>query len=157
LRQHLPRRVAMMPIWTLIFSLTQHGASMSTLYECVKNYQGLSLLLAVHTTNDELIGAYLSETLHISSTYYGSGESFLWQATPTSGLTIYRWTEANTYFIYSDRHTIIVGGGNGRCGLWLHEDLIHGNTEACATFGNPPLSKTGSFEYMEIELWGFVI
>lgn len=46
---------------------------------------------------------------------------------------------------------------DGRIGLWLHGDLLHGHSDVCVTFENPQLSEQPDFECLNIEIWGFCI
>lgn len=43
---------------------------------------------------------------------------------------------------------------DGHYGLWLDDNLEHGVSATCPTFGNEPLSDDGKkFEVMGVELW----
>lgn len=43
---------------------------------------------------------------------------------------------------------------DGHYGLWLDDNLEHGVSAPCPTFGNEPLSDDGTkFEVMGVELW----
>ncbi|RCH78176.1 hypothetical protein CU098_007516, partial [Rhizopus stolonifer] len=51
----------------------QHGASQRTLYQQCKQTVG-PCLLVVQDSQYEIFGAYSTESLHINSSYYGTGE-----------------------------------------------------------------------------------
>ena len=43
---------------------------------------------------------------------------------------------------------------DGHYGLWLDDNLEHGVSSPCPTFGNEPLSDEGKkFEVLGVELW----
>lgn len=152
----LPSRISVSSKWSLVYSLDQHGASLNTLYNRSLQKEG-PCLLVIQDSNDEIFGAYLSEGIHVSSSCYGTGESFLWKWNKSTNLVmVYPWTMMNDYLIYSNHDFFAVGGGQGKFGLWLHSDLTHGYTETCTTFNNPILSLTSSFQCVALEIWEFM-
>jgi hypothetical protein len=66
-------------------------------------------------------------------------------------------TGVNEYLMLSEPHFIAFGGGEGRFGLWINEDLENGHSEACQTFGNELLSNAPDFIAVNLEVWGFDI
>ncbi|KAI8370423.1 TLD-domain-containing protein [Radiomyces spectabilis] len=152
IRDWLPSRLAVCSQWTLLFSLDQHGSSINTLYRRVQD-KG-PCVLVIQTAQDEIFGAFLSEAFKTESLCYGSGECFLYRKNQQD-VDVYKWTVANDYMIYSNRECIAVGGGQGRFGLWIHNNLTKGHSEPCATFNNPSLSGQPDFECVALEIWGF--
>ena len=127
---------------------------------------------------------YLGRLLEKDTSYFGSGEAFLWkmrndrttecksiidQAQLESEIEVYPWT-GNNYFVQlcSNDH-IAVGGGvfksndeaatESGFGLCIDDEVLQGTSQCCATFNNPPLSKEhqdGSpFEIVNLEVWTF--
>jgi len=103
--------------------------------------------------------------------YFGSGESFLWrmkndrktvcnsvldQAQLESDIEVFAWTGTNYLTQLCTNEKIALGGGGG-FGLVIENNMLHGQTNKCATFGNPPLSKEHengtSFEIVNLEMW----
>ncbi|CAO3594307.1 unnamed protein product [Absidia cylindrospora] len=113
----LPRRVvASQHQWNLLYSLDQHGASIQTLYHQVTN-KG-PCLLAIQDDDGDIFGAFISESMKVNTSFYGSGESFLWKIKQlmideqqVGCLEHYPWSSKNSYFIYSDK--TLIGFGNG--------------------------------------------
>jgi hypothetical protein len=68
--------------WNLIYSLEQNGTSLSTLYTQNEEHRGKrgGFVLVVRDASGGVFGAYLSDALHPSAHYYGTGECFLWKA-----------------------------------------------------------------------------
>ncbi|ORX53657.1 TLD-domain-containing protein [Hesseltinella vesiculosa] len=151
----LPSRIHAAHHWHMLYSLANDGCSIQTLYSRAKECHG-PMLLVIRTTEDEVIGAYLSEPLKPSRQYYGSGECFLWKSVHNHSLKVYPWTGANEYLIYSNQDFIAIGGGEGQVGLYLHGNLFHGHSQRCSTFANECLSTTPQFECLDIELWQFI-
>lgn len=66
-----------------MYSLEQHGVSLTTLYErCSrKEFQKGGFVLVVKDYGGGLFGAFVNERLRVSGgRYYGTGECFLWKA-----------------------------------------------------------------------------
>ena len=64
--------------WTLLYSLDQHGASLSTLYSRVdagmRFASNTGCVVVVRDGDEAVFGAYVSEGLKRSDSYYGTGE-----------------------------------------------------------------------------------
>ncbi|CAI2163752.1 17307_t:CDS:2 [Funneliformis geosporum] len=160
IRQLLPRRVRLFPTWNLLYSLDQDGTSMTTMYFKVKD-KG-PLIVAVKDMNEQVFGAFVSESLKPRPSYYGTGECFLWKHirpkekdTFLPKINSYSWTGRNEYMILSEHDYLAIGGGDGRVGLWMDSDLERGSSARCDTFENEILSSTPEFECMGFEVWGF--
>ncbi|VEL40270.1 unnamed protein product [Protopolystoma xenopodis] len=77
--------VGLPPHWTsctfsLVYSTARDGFSLSTLYRKVRYVQGGQLLL-IRDTLGGVFGAVMSERMHCSPHFYGTGEScvFHWK------------------------------------------------------------------------------
>ncbi|ORE04005.1 TLD-domain-containing protein [Rhizopus microsporus var. microsporus] len=157
LRVHLPRRYRLAPEMALLYSLDQHGISLSTLYHLVKNNKG-PCVLVIKDADNNIFGAYLNESLKPGTRYYGTGECFLWKwQTPECQITAYKWTGKNDYMILSEPDFIAIGGGEGVFGLWINSELEKGYSQSCPTFDNERLTPRPEFECIELEIWGFRI
>ncbi|CAG8547715.1 11532_t:CDS:2 [Funneliformis mosseae] len=160
IRQQLPRRVRLSPTWNLLYSLDQDGTSMTTMYHKVKD-KG-PLIVAIKDMNEQVFGAFVSESLKPRPSYYGTGECFLWKYllpkerdTFPPKINSYLWTGRNEYMILSEHDYLAIGGGDGRVGLWMDSDLERGSSARCDTFENDILSSSPEFECMGFEVWGF--
>ncbi|KAI1117772.1 TLD-domain-containing protein [Nemania sp. NC0429] len=82
IRTFLPERLKIMDEWRLVYSLYQNGSSLATLYQLCEKYRGVraGFVLVVRDAKDGIFGAYLTEAPHPASSYYGTGECFLWRA-----------------------------------------------------------------------------
>ncbi|KAI0597132.1 hypothetical protein F4775DRAFT_561646 [Biscogniauxia sp. FL1348] len=67
----------------------------------------------------------------------------------------FAYSGANDYCIFCETKFLSVGGGGGgRFGLWLDDELGRGHSAECDTFANEPLSEEGEkFDVMGVELW----
>ncbi|KAJ1966931.1 oxidation resistance protein 1 [Dispira parvispora] len=164
----LPVRLRLASTWKLLYSTSQHGISISTLFRQVQK-KG-PCILAIRDTEDHVFGAFISEPLQPNPSYYGSGECFLWKAIaeppspmvtgetvePISaedqnlvcedeslaGLTnvrVFKWSEANEYFVLTEPDFLAFGGGDGKFGLWLDSEFEQGSSAYCPTYRNEPL------------------
>ena len=98
-------------------------------------------------------GGFATEAWEPAQRYFGTGESFLFRATPS--LAVYHWTGANTHFQLGSLDSIAMGGG-GHFGLWLDEVFEYGSSGPCETYGNPRLSSADSFRIIRVELWELI-
>ena len=112
LRPHLPALKRLPRAWTLLYSLDQHGISLNTLYARCQDAKG-SALFVVRDAGGTVFGAWLGDGIHPSKgAYYGSGESFLWQAAPDGGrVRVFKWTGRNDYVALCEPDYVSFGGG----------------------------------------------
>ncbi|ORY20893.1 TLD-domain-containing protein, partial [Neocallimastix californiae] len=148
LRFHLPRRYRDYSSWELIFSLSEHGSSFLTLYDKIVG-KG-PLLMVIKDSNDQIFGAFIPESIKISSRYYGSGECFLWKkgnSQDQRSFKVFEWSGLNEHNVLTNSNTIAFGGGRqGRFGLSLDHNLEGGTTARCDTFKNEPLTLSSKFK-----------
>ncbi|ORX42995.1 TLD-domain-containing protein [Piromyces finnis] len=152
IRPHLPLYQRESPKWVLRYSTTQHGISLNTLYKNVENAG--PLILAIRDTENNVFGAYVSESFHVSKGFYGTRECFLWKYVK-GGLKMYPTSGYNEYFILSESDYIAIGGGNGNYGLYIDEDIQNGQSSECTAFFNEPLSSSVHFQILSLEVWAF--
>ncbi|XP_041101560.1 oxidation resistance protein 1a isoform X4 [Polyodon spathula] len=151
LSKHLPPRTIGYP-WTLAFSTTRNGMSIKTLYRTMQG-QDSPVLMVIKDSDGQVFGALASEPFKVSDCFYGTGETFLFTFCPE--FEVFKWTGDNMFFIKGDMDSLAFGGGGGEFGLWLDEDLYHGRSHSCKTFGNHTLSKKEDFCVQDIEIWSF--
>ncbi|KAH7015119.1 oxidation resistance protein 1 [Ilyonectria destructans] len=82
IRTMIPERLRIVDDWHLVYSLDQDGASLATLYQRCRPYEGkrAGFVLVVKDEEGGTFGAYLSEYPHPAHSYFGNGECFLWRA-----------------------------------------------------------------------------
>ncbi|XP_040543848.1 TLD domain-containing protein 2 isoform X1 [Gallus gallus] len=147
---HLPTRLRQQP-WSLLYCTARDGFSLRTLYRCTSQLSSPALLL-IRDTEAQAFGAFSTSPIHVSSGFYGTGETFLFSFSPE--LKVFRWTGRNNFFLKGDVDMLMVGAGSGKFGLWLDGDLHHGGSCPCETFNNESLSPRGEFCVRDLEVWG---
>lgn len=158
LTPHLPPKCRLAKAWKLLYNVSQHGLSMTTMFRCCKGQR--PCIVAIRDTEDHVFGAYISDPLEPSPSYYGSGECFLWRTEghPDQGsprVVKYGWSGLNRYFILCEPDYIAFGGGEGKYGLWIDAEFDRGISQACTTFNNRPLAgPQEEFHCLEFEVWG---
>nr|CDS17713.1 nucleolar protein c7c [Echinococcus granulosus] len=134
-----PNRIgsAMRPI----FSTAKDGFSLNTLYRKTKCVQDVNLLLILDQQG-VAFGALLSEKMHCSQRFYGTGEScvFHWK----DGFKCYNWTKKNYFFMQGSHDSFLIGAKSGHSAIWFDGDLKYGRSEATDTFDNPVLCSIPS-------------
>nr|CAD7408857.1 unnamed protein product [Timema cristinae] len=139
--RHLPAR-AEGYLWTLVFSTSQHGFSLNSLYRKMNRLESPILMVIEDTEHN------------VSDHFYGTGESLLFRFTPE--FQVFPWTGENMYFIKGNNESLAIGTGDGKFGLWLDGDLYQGTTQPCSTYGNEPLSPQEDFVVKTLECWAFI-
>ncbi|XP_043275904.1 nuclear receptor coactivator 7 isoform X4 [Venturia canescens] len=150
--RHLPAR-AEGYLWTLVFSTSQHGFSLNSMYRKMAKVES-PILLVIEDTAGNVFGALTSCSLHVSDHFYGTGESLLFRFTPR--FQAFNWTGDNLYFIKGNNESLVIGAGDGKFGLWLDGDLYQGRTQSCSTYGNEPLAPHEDFVVKTLECWAFI-
>ncbi|XP_076270958.1 TLD domain-containing protein mustard isoform X3 [Rhynchophorus ferrugineus] len=150
--RHLPAR-AEGYAWTLVFSTSQHGFSLNSMYRKMSKLES-PILLVIEDTDNNVFGALTSCALHVSDHFYGTGESLLFRFTPH--FQVYNWTGENLYFIKGNNESLSIGAGDGKFGLWLDGDLYLGRSESCKTYANEPLTPKIDFVVKTLECWAFI-
>ncbi|EFX00895.1 tld domain containing protein [Grosmannia clavigera kw1407] len=75
-------------------------------------------------------------------------------SSPSIRFSAYPYSGVNEYFLYCETHSLSIGGGDGKYGLWLDDGLEKGVSSTCLTFGNQPLSDEGDkFGVLGVEVW----
>ncbi|XP_039959031.1 nuclear receptor coactivator 7 isoform X3 [Bactrocera neohumeralis] len=149
---HLPARAEGYS-WSLIFSTSQHGFSLNSLYRKMQKLES-PILIVIQDTDNNVFGALTSCSLHVSDHFYGTGESLLYKFNPS--FKVFHWTGENLYFIKGNMESLSIGAGDGRFGLWLDGDLNQGRSQSCSTYGNEPLAPQEDFVIKTLECWAFV-
>ncbi|XP_014599536.1 PREDICTED: oxidation resistance protein 1 isoform X11 [Polistes canadensis] len=150
--RHLPAR-AEGYLWTLVFSTSQNGFSLNSMYRKMGKIES-PILLVIEDTEGNVFGALTSCALHVSDHFYGTGESLLFRFTPR--FQAFNWTGDNLYFIKGNNESLAIGAGDGKFGLWLDGDLYQGRTQSCSTYGNEPLAPHEDFVVKTLECWAFI-
>ncbi|XP_030574571.1 nuclear receptor coactivator 7 isoform X2 [Archocentrus centrarchus] len=138
--------------WQLAYSMSHHGASLKSLYRKLSDTDS-PVVIVIKDALDEIFGAFLSDPLRPSETFYGTGETFLFMLHPR--FKCFKWTGENSFFIKGDLDCFAIGGGSGHFGLWVDGNLYLGRSSPCYTFNNCCLSETDDFRVMELEVWKF--
>ncbi|RDA93405.1 hypothetical protein CP533_1999 [Ophiocordyceps camponoti-saundersi (nom. inval.)] len=96
LRAMVPERLRIVEDWRLVYSLERDGASLATLYQRARPYDGCRVGFVLVIKDQEggpdsvgsmkIFGAYLSEHPHPAPSYFGNGECFLWRVSALASL-----------------------------------------------------------------------
>ena len=180
LRGFFPYSISESNFW-LKFSLIRDGTSLATLLNAVRasNYT----IIGVETTHGDVFGSFTGSPWRTGTKWFGSGEAFLWRLKKSrltsvrnsalqdfeNEMEVYPYTGYDDLVQYCTSKTIAVGGGtwlNLPCpfddeplgiGFMIDGDLAGGETNSCATFANPRLSKrvstSNEFTISNLEVW----
>ncbi|KAL6871460.1 hypothetical protein ACP4OV_014289 [Aristida adscensionis] len=140
--------------WVLLYSTWKHGISLRTLLRRSENIQGPCLLI-VGDMQGAVFGGLLNSPLQPTEKrkYQGTNQTFVF-TTIYGEPRLFRPTGANRYYYLCLNNALAFGGG-GNFALHVDEDLLHGSSGSCETFGNSCLAHSPEFELKNVELWGF--
>ncbi|PAN10741.1 hypothetical protein PAHAL_2G114800 [Panicum hallii] len=140
--------------WVLLYSTWKHGISLRTLLRRSENIQGPCLLI-VGDMKGAVFGGLLNSPLRPTEKrkYQGTNQTFVF-TTIHGEPRLFRPTGANRFYYLCLNDALAFGGG-GSFALRVDEDLLHGSSGSCDTFGNSCLAYTPEFELKNVELWGF--
>ncbi|CAN0904867.1 Oxidation resistance protein 1 [Linum grandiflorum] len=140
--------------WVLLYSTLKHGISLRTLIRKSADLSGPCLLIA-GDRQGAIFGGLVDCPLRATSKrkYQGTNQSFVF-TTIYGAPRLFRPTGANRYYYLCLEDLLALGGG-GNFALRLDEDLLHGTSGPCETFGNLCLAHNSEFELRHVELWGF--
>lgn len=174
LRKYLPLRLQLRDRWHLVYSLEQHGASLTTLYDRNQPPSGKrpGYVIVIKDRDHNIFGAYTNEHFRPSDLkrFFGNGDCFLWKVNDTPAgskseteagqqqqeprVQVYLYTGKNDFVIFCTPHFLSMGGGDGHYGLWVDGNLETGVSNKSLTFGNEPLSDSGTkFNIIGLEVW----
>uniref|UniRef100_A0A7I4YZA0 TLDc domain-containing protein n=1 Tax=Haemonchus contortus TaxID=6289 RepID=A0A7I4YZA0_HAECO len=151
----------------LLFRLSVDGASFTHLWSKIEEAE--QTLLLIKTTKGVKFGAYCSSSWaerndrreRSKSKYFGTGESFVWVLEEELELPIiYGWIGNNNehpdacpqMFMAAGDKLLVIGSGDGDA-IRISEELTHGMSSACQTFGSPALVPSRSFDIHELEVF----
>ena len=136
--------------WRMTYSSRRDGISLKSLYRAAARRRreragGGESVLAVKDTRGNAFGAFATETWRVHSRYYGTGESFVFTASPSC--EAHRWSQRNDYFMFGRKNCMAAGGGGGftHCGSTRSccggtaENARHSQTRVSA--GKTPSSR----------------
>ncbi|KAL8928447.1 MAG: hypothetical protein Q9208_001680 [Pyrenodesmia sp. 3 TL-2023] len=91
IRLLVPPRLQLCESWNLVYSLEEDGVSLTTLYNKCQSRSGPkggSFVLVIKDAAGGIFGAYLTDAPRPFSSFYGTGECFLWRSSilPASSL-----------------------------------------------------------------------
>ena len=138
--------------WCRLYSTWTDGKSLKTLYRQLGQHDGPTLLV-LRDSAQHVFGYFAAKSWHVSETFYGTGESFLFTLVPQP--VVYPWAGVNSYFQMGKTDSIMVGGGRGEFALWIHESLTRGTSHPTPTYDNECLASSVDFRISGLEVWGF--
>uniref|UniRef100_A0A0B7A634 Oxidation resistance protein 1 n=1 Tax=Arion vulgaris TaxID=1028688 RepID=A0A0B7A634_9EUPU len=151
----LPRNMSVGYNWELVYATHKHGYSLQNLYMRTEGVEFDSpVLLFIKDIHESVFGAYLSNTIRPSETFYGSGATFLFTFFPK--FKKFPWCGDNQFFMHGTRDFFAIGSGEGLFGLWLDGALDKGRSHPCTTFFNDVLTTQEDFNILQLEVWRFV-
>ena len=143
--------------WSLRYSLRHHGTWMDTLLAaCRQTYtngvkDSNKFVVVIEDSWGYVFGAFVAHPLEKRSSYYGSGENFVFSILPSA--SVFRWTRSDDSFVISDSKSLIFGGGSGGYAIQLDEELDTGVSFKSETYDNAQLSSSEFFKCLNCEVW----
>jgi len=136
--------------WVLLYNSYEHGQSLSCF---MRRVAGAGPTVCIFKdSNRYIFGAYISQSWCKSSSYFGTGESFVMTIAPQ--FAVHRWSKTNSYFAHASDDNLGIGGGNNFA-IWLDVHLRKGSSMSCQTFDSPCLASATEFDCFGVEVYGF--
>ena len=136
-----------------IFSLSQDGTSLKTLY---KKCEGIkNSILVIKDNEKNVFGAFASDVLTPSGIFTGTCDSFLFTFYQEEKIHVYKATQINDNFIFCDFEQICFGNSGEKFSLALKNNLLDGYTATTDTYKNRPLNGGDKFTIVNLEIFGF--
>ena len=135
--------------WRLLYSMSKHGVSWKTFFSKATDIRGTVLI--IRDQGARVFGFFNAEPWKISTSFYGSGESFVYSFNPN--FVKHSWTSENSFFVLSSTVELSIGGGMNYA-IHVDKDIMNGMSGRSSTFNNPVLSSTIHFQVNLLELWG---
>ena len=142
----------------LLYNMDKDGTSFTTLIDKGSEYENTILFLK--SSENEIFGAYLSESLRIKyHDFYGTAETFIFTFYNTNKIRVYHATQSNDLYIYTDPEKIAFGCSDDNFSLSVEENFKNCFSDTTVTYNNPPLWKenTSNVTIVNCELWTFSI
>ncbi len=137
----------------LVFSPENHGNSMRTFYLYTKNLK--SYILVIKDINQNIFGGYISDEIHCSENFYGTGECFVFSFFKSERIHCFHSTGSNDLYIRTDEDSISLGASNNLYSIFIKGDFNSGYTGSTLTFKNPILTESTDFTIVRMEIWTF--
>nr|XP_019709296.1 oxidation resistance protein 1 isoform X2 [Elaeis guineensis] len=136
--------------WVLLYSTWKHGISLHTLLRRSIDLPGPCLLIA-GDMKGAIFGGLLDSPLKPTAKrkYQGTNQTFVF-TTIYGAPRLFRATGSNRYY-YLCLNDLLAFGGGENFALRLDEDLLHGTSGPCETFGNLCLAHSAEFELKNVE------
>jgi len=137
--------------FTLVFSPEIHGMSIRTFYLNTKNVK--SYILVIKDENQNIFGGYITDEIHCSENFYGTGECFVFTFYKSDRIHCFHSTGENDLFVRTDEDSISIGASNNLYSIFIKGDFNIGYTGTTQTFKNPLLTDKTKFDIINMELW----
>ena len=136
-----------------VFSLTVDGSSLKTFYYKCENIN--NSILVIKDDENNIFGAYASESFIPTKNFSGTGECFLFTFYKENKIHVFNSTGINRFFMYCDDEQICFGCSDDYFSLALRNDFLEGYSHITQTYQNQPLSSKDKFIIVKLELWAF--
>ncbi|PHJ17359.1 tld protein [Cystoisospora suis] len=133
----------------------KHGMSVTAMLQKLHGHLRSSMILVLLTTEHEILGVFspfpFRQDAKAASADASLDVSFVYQLEPRE--QAYWWTGANSIFMTIVNKKIYIGGND--VAIFIDEDLRHGRSRKCASFGSPQLvqDEFGDFLISLVEIW----
>jgi len=152
LHADLPRKLKSRKM-NLLFSTSEHGFSLNTLFRQLKD-MGPNIIV-LEDDKGCVFGGFASDFWRVEKGYFGTGESFVYTCHPHYRKFGWKGPSSNNFFLYADNNGLGIGGGGAGYALHIDNNFKYGSSNKCTTFGNFGLSEEADFICVNLEVWGF--
>ena len=127
--------------------------SMRTFYLNTKNHK--SYILVIKDENQNIFGGYITDEIHCSENFYGTGECFVFTFFKSERIHCFHSSGVNDLYVRTDEDSISLGASNNLYSIFIKGDFNSGFTGSTQTFKNPLLTDNTQFNIIKMEIWTF--
>ncbi|EPR78131.1 Oxidation resistance protein [Spraguea lophii 42_110] len=151
----LPMGYRISESWNLAYSTTEHGFSLRTLYDNVKQFAPPYVIICKDDDNKKF-GVYYNGKISLKKVTTHERNAFLFKINDIDSkrsITKFSYTGIDPYFCICEKDYLAFGCDDSSYGLLFNSNMLSGETNSVTTFNNELLTSDNYFKINTVEIW----